>query len=346
MTSTYFKSISSLEAFLLLMVLFIHSDFTVLVYVNEPRVNIFIDFLNFFNANVLSFIVPTFFLISGFLFFRNGVNLTVDDYKQKYKSRLKTLVIPYLLWNFIGMAVFLIKLYSPLRQFFPQYNPADFQGFRILVGFWQVSENGYPFDMPLWFLRDLIIFQLLCPLIEFILKRCGFISSAIFALPLILAEDAVFQRYAVDFFYFSLGAVISAKLKNGFLSDKHTVLAALLYAIMVTISYLAPDHLYITVIKIACGALMISKIAMLLGRANVFMPEFTIKSSFFVYAFHGLFVSVINKLVTGMLPPTSNLAAFADYIAVFALLYCISGITYVTMKKLAPKPLSILTGSR
>lgn len=346
MTSTTFHIISSLKAFLLLMVLLIHSNFTEIVYVNEAQTSIFIDFLNFFNANILSFIVPTFFIISGFLFFRSGVNLSVDDYKHKYKSRLRTLVIPYLLWNLIGMAVFVIKLYSPLSKFFPQYDLSDFQGFKILVGFWEVTEKGYPFDMPLWFLRDLIIIQLLCPAIGYIIKKCQFVSIAIFALPIIFAQDTVLQGYTVNFFYFALGAVLAAKLKSEYLSAKHTVTAVLLYALMVGASYLAPDQLYLMVLKRVCGALMISKIAMTLGQKNLFMPKFTIMASFFVYASHGLYVSVVNKLVTAVIPPTSNVTAFADYIFVFSLLFSISAAGYVVMKKTVPSVLFVLTGSR
>lgn len=49
-------------------------------------------------------VVPAFALISGFLFF-----LTVQqfmDVKKKMKRRIHTLLIPYLLWNFINTMVF------------------------------------------------------------------------------------------------------------------------------------------------------------------------------------------------------------------------------------------------
>ena len=50
--------------------------------------------------------VPMFFVISGFLFFR-----TVSDYGSitvKQKKRIKTLLIPYLLWTTIYMLFFFV----------------------------------------------------------------------------------------------------------------------------------------------------------------------------------------------------------------------------------------------
>lgn len=60
-------------------------------------------FIYFFNWIFPRVAVPMFCIISGYLFFQ-GLN-TVDCFKEKYKlklkSRVKTLLIPYLLWNII-----------------------------------------------------------------------------------------------------------------------------------------------------------------------------------------------------------------------------------------------------
>lgn len=49
--------------------------------------------------------VPTFFLISGFLFFVGKVNEIekLAWWKRKFRSRLNTLVFPYFLWNLIAI---------------------------------------------------------------------------------------------------------------------------------------------------------------------------------------------------------------------------------------------------
>ncbi|WP_342383087.1 acyltransferase family protein [Bacteroides ovatus] len=57
----------------------------------------------FFNWIFPRVSVPMFCIISGYLFFQ-GLN-TVDCFKEKYKyklkSRVRTLLVPYLLWNII-----------------------------------------------------------------------------------------------------------------------------------------------------------------------------------------------------------------------------------------------------
>lgn len=52
--------------------------------------------------------VPTFFLISGYYFFYKIKDFTFDTYKDKLKKRIKTILIPYLLWNSIAISKIII----------------------------------------------------------------------------------------------------------------------------------------------------------------------------------------------------------------------------------------------
>ena len=81
--------------------------------------------------------MPMFFFISGYLFFVNVEKWNWQTYQQKIKRRIKTLLIPYIIWNLL-MAVM-------LRPFSP-------------------SIFCEPANMPLWFLRDLIVVSLLTPI--------------------------------------------------------------------------------------------------------------------------------------------------------------------------------------
>ena len=81
--------------------------------------------------------MPMFFFISGYLFFGNVEKWNWQTYQQKIKRRGKTLLIPYIIWNLL-MAVM-------LRPFSP-------------------SIFCEPANMPLWFLRDLIVVSLLTPI--------------------------------------------------------------------------------------------------------------------------------------------------------------------------------------
>lgn len=63
--------------------------------------------------------VPIFLLISGYLFFREGsYELTKELWISKLKKRIFSLLVPYLLWNFIGYIIYAIKVGFSFEDFF------------------------------------------------------------------------------------------------------------------------------------------------------------------------------------------------------------------------------------
>ena len=62
-------------------------------------------------SHVLTHIaVPTFFFISGFLFFVNFQEWSWDNYKRKIHSRVRTLIIPYILWNIVPFLLLVLTM--------------------------------------------------------------------------------------------------------------------------------------------------------------------------------------------------------------------------------------------
>ena len=74
-------------------------------------------FENIISQNIARVAVPFFFLFASFFFFYNIKN-TEQWYIKKLNKRIRTIVIPYIFWNFIAYLFFLIPLYVPtLRTF-------------------------------------------------------------------------------------------------------------------------------------------------------------------------------------------------------------------------------------
>ena len=46
-------------------------------------------------------------MVSGYLFFLKNDSFTLDDYKGKISKRIKSLLVPYLIWNVIIFFVYL-----------------------------------------------------------------------------------------------------------------------------------------------------------------------------------------------------------------------------------------------
>lgn len=113
------KTFTLLRFPLLIGVVMIHCDITAQLH-PELRNQWAGDVMYLFSNVIGRFSVPMFFIISGYLFFRNGV-FDTSIYIAKLRSRVNTLLIPYLLWNLIGFIYFVIKHYPPPMCCFSGY---------------------------------------------------------------------------------------------------------------------------------------------------------------------------------------------------------------------------------
>lgn len=117
--------------------------------------------------------VPSFFVISGYLFFTNIRYWSWDIYLNKVSKRIKTLLIPYLLWNVIALS-YPVSLY--LIRDVPL--PDSIVGW--LSYFWDAGDGlSQPLDYPLWYVRDLMVVTLLSPLWYLMLKFLGLFFVAV-----------------------------------------------------------------------------------------------------------------------------------------------------------------------
>lgn len=114
----------------------------------------------YFVTSLARFAVPTFFAISGYLFFR-GYEL--KDTLGKWRRRIFTLLIPFLIWNVIGYFYHILPSYIPaLAVHINHTMPFS------LKEFFETLIMGYGAN---WYLRCLILFVLLSPLLYFLIKN-------------------------------------------------------------------------------------------------------------------------------------------------------------------------------
>ena len=106
--------------------------------------------------------VPAFFFVSGLLYFAS-YDGTLRCYWRKLRSRVRSLAIPYLLWNLIG--------YFALAYVVHMVAKSDF-----LRSFWAVRvarrlSASAPVDGPLYFIKGLFFLALAAPAFHFALRR-------------------------------------------------------------------------------------------------------------------------------------------------------------------------------
>lgn len=159
-------------------------------------------FIEYWLANgLLRFVIPLFFLMSGYLFAIKDA----EPYKMRMRKRLKTLLIPYFIWS----AVALLITYA--WQSFPTTSLAwkDAQldqlgdnrsynqiGWAALLLRW----TFFPIAFQLWFIRSLLIYNAAYPFILIAIQKspklwfglCAFLWFHSFGTPLIEAEGMLF----------------------------------------------------------------------------------------------------------------------------------------------------------
>ena len=124
----------------------------------------------FFVESVSRIFVPCFFFISGFLFFYYS-DFSGRVYIEKMKRRFRSLLVPYLFWNFFVIALYFLGQ-SLISSMVSEETKlvADFAWKDWLMCFWNISD-GAPINLPLWFLRDLIGLSILSPLIYWVVRH-------------------------------------------------------------------------------------------------------------------------------------------------------------------------------
>ena len=116
--------------------------------------------LYFFQEAICRSAVPVFFIISGYLFFQNITEFKKDIYSSKVKSRIRTLLIPYLLWNLIALIENLTRHLPMLSSVFPNSHKQIIDVYYFIGAFWAI-DGGCPILYPFWYIRDLMVLILI-----------------------------------------------------------------------------------------------------------------------------------------------------------------------------------------
>ena len=104
------------------LIVLLHSNCKVTLGWNNDGTNLsnFIELLTTYICCIGHIAVPMFYIISAYLFYHNIS--TLKDTLSKIKKRIKTLLIPYLLWNTFFVFIFLVILRSPLSKYLHMNN--------------------------------------------------------------------------------------------------------------------------------------------------------------------------------------------------------------------------------
>ena len=315
--------------------------------------NLFIQ--NFFLDHILAIALALFFCMSGYLFFFNFTG-SFDEIALKYQKRVRSLLLPYLIWSLWGISVYIILQSIPessnffTRDVFLNYRPS------------KIFETIFihPIPYQLWFLRDLIMMVICSPLIYILLKKAGIIPVLVLFLNWLGLIDINFMIFADNsILFFSAGAYLAiyntdlpAKRPTRSYSLLFTSLWITLIVAETVLLKQGYGHLLIpSLLKKAAnltGILVIWSTYDLVKKQNITLKHKLLNLSsysFFVYMSHEPLLTVIKKGLFYLTGFSELISFFIFLIApILTILICVNSAKL--LHSFSPKFYHLISGGR
>lgn len=357
------RKIKFISVFAMIGVIFIHSynfkdlNLSITTRISEGF-NGATMFEYFFSNELLRFAVPMFFALSGFLFFFKYEN-TVKGYVKKLKSRVKSLLIPYLIWTVLsGLLVTILSKFP----FFADLGIVSEKAFDWTQFYMYLIQ---PAAFQLWFLQNLIIFVIISPLIYILVKKTkGFILIPLAVLWLgdtWINNLLPFTSCFSGLFAYSLGAAFAIHEKsreftmssNRIQTMMYVIIWVLLSLLNTYIAAFADDSFIFDIIMVALYKInqAVGVIAMWymfdhIAKRIIDKKGFIIAAThlFFVYALHEPMLHIFFQMA---LKQSSSIAShLALYICLPLSVGAVCIIISMAMRKNLRKIHGIMTGGR
>lgn len=319
----------------------------------------------FFTETLGQTAVPGFFMVSAYLFFRKADRgVSPAWFLKKWKSRVFTLFVPFLLWNF---------LYYLADLSFAALSGASVTSYlrpqALFSALWE-----YAYNPVFWYLQELILLTLLTPLLFVLLKHgaaavpvlaAGFLLAVFWArLPFhIVNEDALF--------YYMLGVYAALHQKKRIERGSGSARAFLWAFLLMLLSAAAPALLPLelrsntelsvlfTVAFRAAFPLALYFLLTFLSRSAPGVQAFLAKGSlpafmqinFFIYATHYVPTRLVNRIALRSMryaELTDVRAALLFLLYLLLPLICVAAAygMSVLLRRYLPGVYRVLTGGR
>lgn len=292
--------------------------------------------------------VPSFFLISGYLFFI-GYKQTWGCYSNKIHKRVYTLLIPYLFWNAFILALYYgAECIPSIRELFNDGKKLvhDF-GFTDFLGAFWARKDGGPILDQLWFVRNLILLSVGAPVAYLFVRYARLTGVIALGLFWMLSPGMAYPQSSL--FYFSLGAWFSINGRS--LTDSLSRITAPLlvcYPLIVIADLLligTSESFYVHRMQTFTGVFfIIALVSWLVNKGKIRDIAFLSSSSFFLYVTHDPMLRFMRKLSFKFMDQQSELQVMLSYFGAIVLDIAIVYAAYWFLQKYAPKLLTFTTG--
>lgn len=301
----------------------------------------------FFKRTITSYAVVLFFIISGVLFFRNYDKTMYFD---KIKSRIKTLAIPFLIWNVIWMFFEIVTSYTFLSSYFIGREKFEITVSNVLNAIFHYGCNG-----PFWFIFELFFFVIITPIIDKIIKN-KYIGFSVALVILILSQFDIglpsplfYSKEAIS--YYILGGIIGKHFweKFSMKSSGKIQWISVIGVIICTIYTYFRISLQFEILILIHKILNLSYAFFFWYSMDMFIDKMRMyefySHSFAVFAMHVNVSAIVSKLYYIILPKTPHFAII-NFVLTIASTLLIINIFCLLLRRFFPKLNAILMGMR
>ncbi len=294
--------------------------------------------------------VPMFFMLSGFLMYKDVANskeMISQQYERKLKSRLKSLLIPFYIFNIWGM------LLTILEQSIPFINNHINSAIRFNYSVSDVLDGIllFKFNGVAWYIFCLIIYVFFFPVIARLSKKTWIIVFIICtALSCLNYPEGWLVGYLGQYnsiFFYVLGAYIAmyhfAWINIKF-SKRQTYIAMVMLLIVVGIIGITPREFKIALMFLRTTELLCVWICC--DALRQFPVPNCALITFFAYMMHSELQKCINKIFAIVLPNRGDVFAIINTFGGVIFTYLIIFVLSILLRKYFRKIWNIINGGR
>ena len=219
--------------------------------------------------------------------------------KRKLKKKVKSLVIPYLLWNTLGLLYYVIV--SHISSLLMRINDGQ-----VVDITWNNIFKGiffHEFYLSSWFMQDLIVLTALSPVFVLLLRKqyVTYVTIVIFMILSILGIDTPVCQTS-SLLLFIMGGTLSVYHREYWENPNRnyweTIVYVVIFLVGAAIRWLSIP--YLSTLFIAVSPILFWKCCDFLGTINVFdhEPFWFCKQSFFIYCAHMIPVQAMSSILS------------------------------------------------
>lgn len=227
---------------------------------------------------ILDWPVSWFFTVSGFFFVKEWDN-RFRWWRIAIAKRIKTLALPYLIWCMIGVVI---------MYFYGREMSVSMMGRYIGI------TSAFPVIAPLWYVRNLMVFCILAPMIVPACKwlagqRWGMILMLSLMFCLMLLPLPAKRLWVMSILYFTFGILVSFGGKFPVV-DRRVILGGLCGVLLVVVCNSLFWRMELSATRYVLNFFIIASIWMFSEKifSHWHISSNLSKCSFFVYCAHGI----------------------------------------------------------